>query len=1080
MMRLPCYLLLIILAAFSAYGADYFVSIDGSDQANGQSWEDAFATIQQGVDALAPGDTLTIGPGDYHEQVTRDQLGDESAETVIRAAIPGTVVVRNDEPLPGFTRVDGYRFVLAASLAEPPVKVLEPGSRTVLQRKPNAREVEMAPGSFAYDEAAGRLYVSSATFDLAAGRLFTIVRGSGSCFILRQPTRVRIEGLAMSGGHSAAANAVGRWARWPWGLLLDEPRDCTIRDCTAYLNSGGIAIVNGSGNIVENCRAYGNAGTNIGIFGGDRNRDNVVRDSLVFEGSNGIHVYGKLHGPVLLSRNIAWGHHLDYSIKTGTESGARFGAAEHCVGLSNWRINNLRQCLIGGSNEYRRDIPTPIDNIVLQDQEELVMDAEFAAPLNLDFRLQADSRFRQAGWANRDRGVFPEFDDHVTYVSPDGDDSADGRSLRQAWRTLARAVRSLQPGGVIYLSAGTYQSPGTIASVGAADRPIALRGRGHGEVVIEGDVALTDVTGLSCEGLTFTGRVEVRQSQHVAFDSCSLEQGMQVQDVAGLRVEHSRFGGTLRLQMLAGLILRGNWFQRSPAVELGPDVRVTYADHNGYASSQDLAAMRPQHDRYSMVMPAAAEPSVLAGRGPLGMELGPRRLYKEKTPILEGPHLHSVTSTTANIEWWTSVPTDCELAWGTTPEMTERATLKGVYRFSTFSLRDLEPDTTYFFQVRSLTAGDQTVTFGPEQTFALRTAEADAPPVDLYVAIDGDDANSGLSRQEALRTINAAATKVRPGGTIWIGGGTYHETVYLRVTGTANQPIVFRPIPGERVVLDGMDRSLAQGVFSRSKAHVALDGLYFYHYSGPLIYLEYSDHITITRCFANSRGPGYAGPLVSAFFSSHLTVRNSVAMGGMGAGLNLIGCPEARIEHCVFLRNLIYGGVLVNEPDQQIYLRKSIFTDSLPTKTQVALFEIGKPESLIMEDLCFVLRVPDEERQMFLLYGLPEYQRSAKHHGLRETFDEAPAIAEMARFSLADYEERFGETGSVIGSPRFSGTVDIEPGGELWTGHPAMLFDKIMGKQDLDFADLFTTHPELAARGIGLQPDAFDDFPSRQ
>ena len=44
---------------------EYFVSVDGDDNHDGRSLEQAFQTIQHGVDALEEGDTLTIAPGEY-------------------------------------------------------------------------------------------------------------------------------------------------------------------------------------------------------------------------------------------------------------------------------------------------------------------------------------------------------------------------------------------------------------------------------------------------------------------------------------------------------------------------------------------------------------------------------------------------------------------------------------------------------------------------------------------------------------------------------------------------------------------------------------------------------------------------------------------------------------------------------------------------------------------------------------------------------------------------------------------------------------------------------------------------------
>ena len=56
-----------------AEGADYFVNKQGNDANDGASRATSFLTIQTGVDALKPGDTLTIGPGEYFENVQRSE-----------------------------------------------------------------------------------------------------------------------------------------------------------------------------------------------------------------------------------------------------------------------------------------------------------------------------------------------------------------------------------------------------------------------------------------------------------------------------------------------------------------------------------------------------------------------------------------------------------------------------------------------------------------------------------------------------------------------------------------------------------------------------------------------------------------------------------------------------------------------------------------------------------------------------------------------------------------------------------------------------------------------------------------------
>lgn len=41
------------------------------------------------------------------------------------------------------------------------------------------------------------------------------------------------------------------------------------------------------------------------------------------------------------------------------------------------------------------------------------------------------------------------------------------------------------------------------------------------------------------------------------------------------------------------------------------------------------------------------------------------------------------------------------------------------------------------------------------------------------------------------------------------------------------------------------------------------------------------------------------------------------------------------------------------------------------------------------------------------------------------------------------------------------------------TGSPP---DQLIGKDDLDFPDLFATNPEVTQHDIGLQPEAFEGF----
>ncbi|MEM9917249.1 MAG: right-handed parallel beta-helix repeat-containing protein [Bacteroidota bacterium] len=73
-----------------------------------------------------------------------------------------------------------------------------------------------------------------------------------------------------------------------------------------------------------------------------------------------------------------------------------------------------------------------------------------------------------------------------------------------------------------------------------------------------------------------------------------------------------------------------------------------------------------------------------------------------------------------------------------------------------------------------------------------------------YVAKDGDDSNDGSAEQPFL-TIQKAADVAEKGDTVFIGAGTYRETITPLKTGTINQPILYQAMEGAEVIVSGME-----------------------------------------------------------------------------------------------------------------------------------------------------------------------------------------------------------------------------------------------------------------------------------
>lgn len=68
--------------------------------------------------------------------------------------------------------------------------------------------------------------------------------------------------------------------------------------------------------------------------------------------------------------------------------------------------------------------------------------------------------------------------------------------------------------------------------------------------------------------------------------------------------------------------------------------------------------------------------------------------------------------------------------------------------------------------------------------------------------VKGNDAHDG-SPKRPWKTMQHAVRQLRPGQTLYLHGGVYHEKVYLTRSGTAEAPIVIAAYPGELPILDG-------------------------------------------------------------------------------------------------------------------------------------------------------------------------------------------------------------------------------------------------------------------------------------
>jgi len=115
---------------------------------------------------------------------------------------------------------------------------------------------------------------------------------------------------------------------------------------------------------------------------------------------------------------------------------------------------------------------------------------------------------------------------------------------------------------------------------------------------------------------------------------------------------------------------------------------------------------------------------------------------------------------------------------------------------------------------------------------------------EIYVSLEGDDSNPG-TKTAPLGTLARAICSLRPGQTLNIAPGKYHESIILGEFGNSNAPIIIRANPEaeSRPVLEG-DSTRTMGIALVESANIIIEGLEFRNYTDEgLLVLEGSGFI---------------------------------------------------------------------------------------------------------------------------------------------------------------------------------------------------------------------------------------------
>lgn len=161
-----------------------------------------------------------------------------------------------------------------------------------------------------------------------------------------------------------------------------------------------------------------------------------------------------------------------------------------------------------------------------------------------------------------------------------------------------------------------------------------------------------------------------------------------------------------------------------------------------------------------------------------------------------------------------------------------------------------------------------------------------------YVATNGSDTDVG-NKSEPFRTIQHAVNRAESGDTIYVREGTYHESIRMTKSGTAQAPIQLLAFPGELPIIDGQ-YSLPTGE-PTACSNVAPYHCFIYN---PLVLIQGS-HIEFSGfAITRSRGRGLGVASAPDQVSMNVLINACQISNTRNAGINIQDAEDITIQNC--------------------------------------------------------------------------------------------------------------------------------------------------------------------------------------
>ena len=304
------------------------------------------------------------------------------------------------------------------------------------------------------------------------------------------------------------------------------------------------------------------------------------------------------------------------------------------------------------------------------------------------------------------------------------------------------------------------------------------------------------------------------------------------------------------------------------------------------------------------------------------------------------------TASSYYIRYSTTTITDAN--WNSVTQVTGEPTPSLVGTTETFTVQGLNPDTTYYFAIKT---SDEVPNVSDLSNIAIATTLAPSQGNEYYVSENGNDNYNG-SESNPWLTIQKAASTAVAGDIVYIKNGTYSETVSLQNSGSSGNVITFAAYLGhsptinnggsgttfnlnaqDYIKLDGLTiTGGGYGILIDGCTNIELEGVTAANTSYECVQIQgSSSYVTVNNCetYGQNNYSGIDAYQTGGSRPHHITITNSTFRDSAGGGTSCRGISSEQADNITVDNCTVYGhnqvGIDIGSGDNNVVRNCTIY-----------------------------------------------------------------------------------------------------------------------------------------------------------